>query len=513
MGLRRALGNFLKMFNPRGIFAAVTLVLVLGLIFEWNSSSKNAKLQDSVAVQNTTNLNNYEKITNGTLEIFIDLKDGSVKEAYLFEKQERDGLYKTRLLSNDSLLKFYFKTSVSGFKNESSFVVTQKQGDKLTISSSDLNGNLLEKTFYFDGANVLKIDDGLELVSSSFGNISAYKTFYRNKNKSIDYGVSFSRDHLAYSTSDDVFNDEQITSIRGREDYLGNWIGYSQKHFVVAVFDEKAQQKISLYPSDENGVYRFGFTEEAEPAKGGFRSETSVFLGPKQKTILESVAPHFKYNLDLGFVYGIGEFLIVVLNFFYGLVGNWGFAIVLLTLLFKLLLSPLQIMQINSMVKMRRLQPKIQEIQNMHKNDQQKLGMEMMQLYKKEKFNPLAGCFPMIPQIPIFLAMFWVTREAFEFRGESFLWIPDLAESDPYMIAPVLMGAMMYLSQLMMPKPPQTEGMQAQISRQMMIVFPPMLTLIFLFMPAGVVIYSVINMALSIVPQAIILRRVDGGGS
>ena len=230
------------------------------------------------------------------------------------------------------------------------------------------------------------------------------------------------------------------------------------------------------------------------------------------KTVLESVAPHFKYNLDLGFVYGIGEFLIVVLNFFHSLVGDWGFAIVLLTLLFKLLLSPLQIMQINSMVKMRKLQPKIQEIQDMHKNDQQKIGMEMMQLYKKEKFNPLAGCFPMIPQIPIFLAMFWVTREAFEFRGASFLWIPDLAESDPYMIAPVLMGLMMYLSQMMMPKPPQTQGMQAQISRQMMIVFPPMLTLIFLFMPAGVVIYSVINMALSIVPQALILRSVDPDG-
>jgi len=138
------------MFNPRGIFAAVALVLVLGLIFEWNSSSKSAKLQDSVAVQNSTNLNNYEKITNGTLEIFIDLKDGSVKEAYLFEKQERDGLYKTRLLSNDGLLKFYFKTSVSGFKNESSFKVSQRQADKISISSTDPNGNLLEKTFYFD---------------------------------------------------------------------------------------------------------------------------------------------------------------------------------------------------------------------------------------------------------------------------------------------------------------------------------------------------------------------------
>ena len=298
------------MFNQRVIFASISLLLVLGLIFEWNSNSKNTKLQESVVVQNSTNLAGYEKISNGSLEVFVDLKDGSIKEAFLYEKQARNGLYKTRLLSDDVLLKFYFKTSISGFNNESPFVVSQKQPDKISISSSDLVGNVLEKTFYFDGENVLRIDDDLKLVSSSFGNISAFKTFYRNKNKSIDYGVSFSRDHLAYSTSEDVFNDEQITSIRNREDYLGNWIGYSQKHFVVAVFDESSQQKISLFPPDENGVYRFGFTEEANPTGVGFASSTSLFLGPKQKTILESVAPHFKYNLDLGFVYGIGEFLI-----------------------------------------------------------------------------------------------------------------------------------------------------------------------------------------------------------
>jgi hypothetical protein len=132
------------MFNPRGVFASISLLLVLGLVFEWNSNSKNAKLQESVAVQNSTNLNNFEKITNGTLEVFIDLKDGSVKEAYLFEKQERDGLYKTRLLSDDGLLKFYFKTSVSGFKNESSFVVSQRQADKISISSKDPNGRFDE---------------------------------------------------------------------------------------------------------------------------------------------------------------------------------------------------------------------------------------------------------------------------------------------------------------------------------------------------------------------------------
>ena len=216
------------MFNQRVIFASISLLLVLGLIFEWNSNSKNTKLQESVVVQNSTNLAGYEKISNGSLEVFVDLKDGSIKEAFLYEKQARNGLYKTRLLSDDVLLKFYFKTSISGFNNESPFVVSQKQPDKISISSSDLVGNVLEKTFYFDGENVLRIDDDLKLVSSSFGNISAFKTFYRNKNKSIDYGVSFSRDHLAYSTSEDVFNDEQITSIRNREDYLGNWIGYSQ---------------------------------------------------------------------------------------------------------------------------------------------------------------------------------------------------------------------------------------------------------------------------------------------
>ena len=179
----------------------------------------------------------------------------------------------------------------------------------------------------------------------------------------------------------------------------------------------------------------------------------------------------------------------------------------MLTVLFKVVLSPLQIMQLNSMVKMRKLSPKLQELQERYKNDRNKLSMEMMQLYKREKFNPAAGCLPLFAQFPIFIAMFWVTREAFEFRGESFLWIPDLAESDPYLIAPVLMGLMMFASQKLMPKPPQSQGMQAQIAQQMMVVFPPMITIVFLFMPAGVVVYSVVNMLLSIIPQVLIMSR------
>ena len=493
------------MFNPRSIFLLISLLLVMLLVFDWGNVSKEQKVEVSKFVQEKTDSDLFE-ISNGSLEIFIDLEDGSIKEAYLREKRINNGLEKVRLLSNDEFLRFYFKSTISGF-NPRDFSVLNSSKDYLTIQAMDGAGNTLTKKIKFSDKYSLLIEDRLDLTTATIGVINSFKTFYRDEKKSVDYGTSFSRDHLAFSTSEDVFNDESLKSVDSREDYMGHWVGHSQKHFVVAVYDEANQQKISLYPKDINGMYRFGTTEPMSFEGSYYVSKTKLYLGPKQKDVLEVVAPHFKYNLDLGFVYGIGEFFIVVLNFLYGLVNNWGVSIILLTVLFKLVLSPLQIMQLNSMVKMRKLSPKLQELQERYKNDRNKLSMEMMQLYKREKFNPAAGCLPLFAQFPIFIAMFWVTREAFEFRGESFLWIPDLAESDPFLIAPVLMGLMMFVSQKLMPKPPQSQGMQAQIAQQMMVVFPPMITIVFLFMPAGVVVYSVVNMLLSIIPQVLIIGR------
>ena len=319
------------MFNPRVIFGVVSLLLLVFLIVDWTSLDKQSKLERSVSVQSIVVPDGWENINNGVLDVYVSLDDGSVRQAFLFEKSERGGLYKTRLMSDDSLLRFYFKTNVSGFSNSSPYVVDESSEDYLKISSTDAAGNVLTKIYYFDSPNTLYVKDQLDLATPSFGSVVVFKTLYRNRNKSIDYGTSFSRDHLAYSTSEDVFNDEQLSSVDSREDYLGNWIGYSQKHFVVAVYDKDEQQKISLYPADSNGLYRFGFSEDADFDGETHSSETRLFLGPKQKDILENVAPYFEYNLDLGFVYGIGEFFIVILNFLYSLVGSWGLAIVLLT--------------------------------------------------------------------------------------------------------------------------------------------------------------------------------------
>ena len=502
------------MLNPRNLFLFVTVGFLFALIYDWTNLSKEEKLERSLYVQNSSNINSYRIIKNNFLEIHIDPFDGAIKQAYLNEKTERGGLYKTRLMSNDELLRFYFKTSVSGF-SANGFDIESASENELVLVKKDNLGSELKKTFLFSDDYSLFIRDELSTPGTAFGDIKIFKTFYRDANKSIDYGTSFSRDHLAYSHNDDVFNDEQLSSIDSKESYIGHWIGYSQKHFVVSVFDPINTQNIVLYPQDSNGLYRFGFEESMAPNLGVFESDTFIFLGPKKKEVLEGVAPHFKYNLDLGFVFGIGEFFIIVMNYINSFVYDWGLSIIILTILFKIVLSPLQIMQIKSMVKMRELSPKIQDIQQTHKGDQQKMSMEMMSLYRKEGFNPAAGCLPLFAQFPIFIAMFWVAREAFEFRGEGFLWIPDLAESDPLMITPVLMGVLMFASQKFMPKPPQTQGLQAQVAQQMMFVFPPMITLIFLFMPAAVVIYSVINMLLSIIPQLLIVGRVvgsDGSG-
>ena len=212
------------MLNPRNLFLFVTVGFLFALIYDWTNLSKEEKLERSLYVQNSSNINSYRIIKNNFLEIHIDPFDGSIKQAYLNEKTERGGLYKTRLMSNDELLRFYFKTSVSGF-SANGFDIESASENELVLVKKDSLGSELRKTFLFSDDYSLFIRDELSTPGSAFGDIKIFKTFYRDANKSIDYGTSFSRDHLAYSHNDDVFNDEQLSSIDSKESYIGHWIG------------------------------------------------------------------------------------------------------------------------------------------------------------------------------------------------------------------------------------------------------------------------------------------------
>jgi len=212
-------------------------------------------------------------------------------------------------------------------------------------------------------------------------------------------------------------------------------------------------------------------------------------------------------TVDYGLLTVLAQPLFWLLEFFHKLVGNWGWAIVLVTLVIKLVFYKLSETSYRSMANMRKLTPRLQSLKERYGDDRQKLNQAMMELYKKEKINPLGGCLPILVQIPVFIALYWVLLESVELRQAPFmLWIQDMSSPDPYYILPLLMGASMFIQQKLNPAP--MDPVQAKV----MMVLPVVFTVFFAFFPSGLVLYWVVNNVLSIAQQWVITRRIERGG-
>jgi YidC/Oxa1 family membrane protein insertase len=229
-------------------------------------------------------------------------------------------------------------------------------------------------------------------------------------------------------------------------------------------------------------------------AKAAFHE--TLFVGPKLQTQLAAAGPRLDLTADYGLLTVLAHPLFVTLKWVYGLVGNWGWAIIMVTALIKLLFYPLSQASGRSMAKMRAIAPRMKQIQETYKDDREKLGRAMMELYKREKINPLAGCLPMVVQIPFFISFYWVLLESVEMRQAPFLlWINDLSSRDPYFVLPLLMGGAMFAQFKLNPAPP--DPMQAKIMQFMPLVMTAMMA----WFPSGLVLYWLTNTVLSIVQQ------------
>lgn len=228
-----------------------------------------------------------------------------------------------------------------------------------------------------------------------------------------------------------------------------------------------------------------------------------LYVGPKEQDRLEKIAPGLKLTVDYGYLTIIAQPLFWLLDKIHSLIGNWGWAIVIVTLLIKLVFYKLAETSYRSMAKMRQVQPKMMAIRERYANDRQRQSQAMMELYKKEKINPLGGCLPMLIQIPVFIALYWVLLESVELRQAPFiLWIQDLSIKDPYFVLPVIMGISMYFQQKLNPAP--LDPVQAKVFA----VLPFVFTVFFAFFPAGLVLYWVVNNVLTIAQQWYITNRV-----
>jgi YidC/Oxa1 family membrane protein insertase len=229
----------------------------------------------------------------------------------------------------------------------------------------------------------------------------------------------------------------------------------------------------------------------------------TLFLGPKDQSVLEEVGRKLRRSVDYGILSFLAIPLFEMLQFFHGLVGNYGIAIILVTLAIKVVFFPLFSMSYRAMAKMRKVQPELQRLREQFGDDRQKLNEEMMRLYKEEKVNPLGGCLPILVQIPVFISLYWVLLESVELRHEPFmLWITDLTSQDPFYVLPVLMGASMVVQQLLNPSPLDP------IQKKVMLALPVVFTVFFIQFPAGLVLYWLSNNLISIAQQWWIMRKV-----
>ncbi|MDH5217495.1 MAG: membrane protein insertase YidC [Gammaproteobacteria bacterium] len=301
---------------------------------------------------------------------------------------------------------------------------------------------------------------------------------------------------------------EEMADWKADQSYTkGGWAAMLQHYFVTAWIPPKDEANHYYTRVLKDDRYILGLTSGEQTVAPGekFNFSSKLYVGPKEQSRLEKVEENMNLTVDYGILHFLAQPLFWVLEFFHKYLGNWGWSIIFLTLLIKLVFYKLSEASYKSMANMRALAPKFQSIRDRYGDDRQRMSQATMELYKKEKVNPLSGCWPMLVQIPVFISLYWMILESVEIRQAPFmLWIQDLSAKDPYYVLPLIMGASMFLQQKLSANP-SMDPMQQKILQFMPIIF----TAFFMLFPAGLVLYWVVNNILSIMQQWYIMNKIE----
>ncbi len=286
----------------------------------------------------------------------------------------------------------------------------------------------------------------------------------------------------------------------------GGWIAMLQHYFIGAWIPAKDAASHFYSKALDDGRFLLGASGEERSVAPGSREHFSseFYAGPKAQHRLDKIDPNLRLTVDYGVLDILAKPVYWTMEKIHSVMGNWGLAIIFVTLIIKLIFFPLSAASYKSMANMRRLSPRLKALKERYGDDRQKMSQAMMEIYKKEKINPLGGCLPILVQIPVFISLYWVLLESVELRQSPFfLWISDLSTKDPYYVLPVLMGISMFIQQKL--NPPAMDPIQQKVMQALPIIF----TAFFAFFPAGLVLYWVVNNCLSIAQQWYITRKIE----
>ncbi|MCH4811248.1 membrane protein insertase YidC [Vreelandella neptunia] len=474
--------------------------------------------------ESETSSRDFIAVTTDVLDVRIDPHGGDIVYAALPQhKLSLDSERNYVLLSDNSSRSYVARSGLQldgqasriAFTPENSEYRLGDNDDELSVDlTADVNGVEVIKRLTFERGSYA-VNVNYYLANNTDAPISArfIGQLARDNSPDPSSGVSMGMNSYlgaAYSTPDARyekidFDDIQGSNFENRE-AQGGWIAIIQHYFVSAWAPQQDQQNLYYVTTDSSNrnVVAFAGPTSSVAAEGEATLGATLYMGPKVQDYLEQVAPNLRLTVDYGWLWFIANPLFWLLDKIHDVVGNWGWSIVLLTVLVKTVLFPLSAKAYKSMARMRKLGPEMQRLKEMYGDDRQKMSQEMMKFYQKEKINPLGGCLPIVIQMPVFIALYWMLLESVELRHAPFMfWIQDLSVKDPLFILPILMGISMFVQQMLNPTPP--DPMQAKIMKMLPIIF----TFFFLWFPAGLVIYWVVNNIISVAQQYYITRKIE----
>lgn len=531
------------MEQQRNLIFILLLCAAMFLFWDWNSDKANdqkaleqAAIQQSQEINSNTAVGKVIKLISDNLELSINLQGGDVVDAKLLKvKQEQDKNDPFHLLMTNPQFIYQAQSGLAGKDGIDNLSRPEYVSDKTEYAIKD-GENSVEAVLKYEKDNVTYVktfsvnrdsyvvnvkydilnnsdkdlnlcmygqlkqseDDSYLKSNSSFGMVaSAYR------------GTAYSSDNSRYekATLEKIIDDTKYNVST-----KSGWVAMIQHYFVSAWVngDNDSSNVIYSGSAEKNTAAIIGIRTQNTVVKADSEKTLSakLWVGPKNQDAMAAVANNLDLTVDYGWLWFISIPLFKILNFIHSIIGNWGFSIIVLTLIVRSVMFPLTKAQYTSMAKMRLLQPKLMEIKERYKDDRQKIGAETMKLYKAEKVNPLGGCLPLLIQMPIFIALYWTLMESTELRQSSFiLWITDLSVKDPYFVLPILYGISMFLLQKMSPTP-ITDPIQKKVFMAMPFVF----TFMFCTFPAGLTLYWLVSNSFTIFQQFIIFRSLEKRG-
>lgn len=373
------------------------------------------------------------------------------------------------------------------------------------------NGVRVEKVYTFKRG---KYDIGVEYRLHNNANSEISARLYRQYKRAFVERKSkflYTFTGAVISTPDEPYKKYDFDDMRDKNiarDMQGGWVAMIEHYFLAAWTGDAAQVNHAYTKVTADDKFVVGIVSDPMVIAPGQSAalDVSMFVGPKLQKELEALAPHLELTVDYGWLTVIAKPIYWLMKQIHNFVGNWGWSIILLTLTIKLIFFKLSETSYRSMARMRKVTPRMQALKERFGDDKAGFQQAMMKMYKEEKINPLGGCFPILIQIPVFIALYWVLLESVELRQAPFiLWIKDMSTSDPYFVLPIVMGITMVVQQKLNPAP--LDDMQKKI----MMMLPIMFTVFFMFFPAGLVLYWTVNNLLSIAQQWVITKRVTEG--